>query len=129
MKWLWFCTLLLSSAVLADAADDAKARNIQAELQHIQTEQQSLYQQFQMLQGLRRTELQSEYPTVIENSPVYGTDNAPPDYDALVRQKQERQQRIKQYGDELNTLYGRYQELENQKKPLVDVLNQMNQPR
>ena len=47
----------------------------------IQQEQQSVYQQFQMIQELRRTELQMENPPVVQNSPDYGMDNPPPNYD------------------------------------------------
>jgi len=54
----------------------------------IQQEQQSVYQQFQMIQTLRRDEFMAANPPVVQNSPVYSMGNPPPNYDDLVREKQ-----------------------------------------
>jgi hypothetical protein len=121
--------LLLSGLVLADPATDAEIRSLQAQLDRLQQEQQSVYQQFQMTQELRRTELQAQYPQVIQNSPEYGMGNGPPNYDDVVREKSQREYRIKQYTDDLNRMYARYLELEDQKKLLLDRLNELAQQR
>jgi hypothetical protein len=119
--------LLLSGLALADPATDAEARSLQAQLDRLQHEQQSVYQQFQMTQELRRTELQAQYPQVIQNSPEYGMGNGPPNYDDVVREKSEREYRIKQYTEDLNRMYARHRELEDQKKLLLDRLNELAQ--
>jgi len=104
-------------------------RDLQSQIATIQQEQQSVFQQFQMLQSLRRDEQQAANPTVIENSPVYSSDNPPPNYDDIVRDKAARDQRIRQYTSDLNTLFARYQSLEEQKPPLLARLRELTQPR
>ena len=130
MRWgfaaLVFC---LSAAVLADAATEAEIGRLQMQLDQLQHLQQSVYQQFQMIQELRRTEIDAQYPQVIQNSPDYAIGNSPPNYDDVVRQRAERDNRIKRYTDDLNRLYAQYQDLEGQKRSLVDRLNLLVQQR
>jgi hypothetical protein len=82
-----------------------------------------------MTQELRRTEIQAQYPQVIQNSPDYAMANPPPNYDDVVRQRSERDERIKQYTDDLNRMYARYREIEEQKKVLLNRLNELAQQR
>ncbi|HTO43048.1 MAG TPA: hypothetical protein VML56_03145 [Burkholderiales bacterium] len=130
MRWgfaaLMFC---LSAVALADAATEAEIGRLQTQLDQLQHLQQSVYQQFQMIQELRRTEIDAQYPQVIQNSPDYAMGNSPPNYDDVVRQRAERDNRIKQYTDDLNRLYAQYQDLESQKRSLVDRLNLLVQQR
>ena len=129
MRWtLVALALMLSSLAFADPQTEAEIRRLAAELQRIQQEQQSIYQQFQMIQELRRTELQMENPPVVQNSPDYNN-NPPPNYDDVVREKAKREDRIKQYTYDLNRNYARYQELEDQKRLLLDRLNELAQQR
>ena len=126
MKWiLALLALLLSGAGLADPQTDPEIRRVEAQLQHVQQEQQSLFQQFQMIQELRRTELQAENPQVIQNSTDYSMPNPPPNYDDQVREKTKREYRIKQYTDDLNRVYARYSDLDAQRKLLLDRLNEL----
>jgi len=120
--------LLLSGVALADPATDAEIRHLEAQLNQLQQEQQSVYQQFQMVQELRRTELQAQYPQVIQNSPQYEM-GSPPNYEDVARQKAEREYRIKQYTEELNSLYARYREMEDQKRALLEQLDSLAQRR
>jgi hypothetical protein len=119
----------LSAVALADAATDAEIGRLQTQLEQLQHLQQSVYQQFQMIQELRRTEIDAQYPQVIQNSPDYAMGNPPPNYEDVVRQRAERDNRIKQYTYDLNRLYAQYQDLENQKRSLVDRLNVLIQQR
>ena len=129
MRWgfaaLAFC---LSAVALADAATEAEIGRLQTQLDQLQHLQQSVYQQFQMIQELRRTEIDAQYPQVIQNSPDYAM-GSPPNYEDVVRQKAERDTRIKQYSDDLNRLYAQYQDLEKQKRSLIDRLNLLIQQR
>jgi len=120
--------LLLSALALADPAAEAEIRRLESQLNLLQQEQQSVYQQFQMIQELRRTELQAQYPQVIQNSPQYEM-GSPPNYEDVARQKAEREYRIKQYTEELNTLYARYREIEDEKRALLEQLNSLAQQR
>jgi hypothetical protein len=120
MRLLAIMFVLLASTAFAQQPEvDAEIRQLQAQINAVQQEQQSVYQQFQMADTLRRDELQSANPAVIENSPVYSSDNPPPNYDDMVRAKQAREERIRQYTSEVNTLFARYQELEQQKQQLM----------
>jgi len=120
--------LLLSGLSFADTATDAEIRRLESQLNLLQQEQQSTYQQFQMIQDLRRSEIEAQYPQVIQNSPQYEM-GSPPNYDDVVRQKNEREYRIKQYTGDLNRMYARYRELEDQKRAILDRLNALAQQR
>ena len=129
MRVLLFLIGLLASVTYAQPEVDAEIRQLQSQIYAVQQEQQSVYQQFQMLQSLRRDEQQAANPTVIENSPVYSSDNPPPNYDDIVRDKAARDARIRQYTGDLNTLWSRYQSLEQQKQPLIARLRELTQAR
>ena len=129
MRVLLFLIGLLASVAYAQPEVDAEIRQLQSQIYAVQQEQQSLYQQFQMLQSLRRDEQQAANPTVIENSPIYSSDNPPPNYDDIVRDKAARDARIRQYTGDLNTLWSRYQSLEQQKQPLIARLRELTQAR
>ncbi len=130
MKWtIAAFALLLSCFSLADPAADAEIRRLESQLNLLQQEQQSVYQQFQMIQELRRAEIDAQYPQVIQNSPDYTMGNPPPNYDDVVRQKTEREKRIKQYTEDLNRMYAWYREIEDQKKVLLERLSQLAQQR
>jgi hypothetical protein len=128
MRFLVIMFALLASTAFAQQPEvDAEIRQLQAQIGAIQQEQQSVYQQFQMVNTLRRDELQAANPAVIENSPIYSSDNPPPNYDDMVRAKQARDERIRQYTGEVNTLFARYQDLEQQKQQLLARLRALLQ--
>lgn len=130
MRWaLAGLAFLLSGVAFADAQTDAEIKRIEAELQHIQQEQQSVYQQFQMILEMRRAEMQMGTAPVTQNPPDYSVENPPPNYDDLVRDKAKREERVKQYTDELNGKDARYRELEDRKRALLDRQQQLRQQR
>jgi hypothetical protein len=113
----------------ADAATDAEIRQLQASIASLQQEQQSLYQQFQMTQELRRTETQDLNPGVVQNSPVYDINSPQTNYQDLERAKQDRLDRIQKYTQDLNGMYARYRALEDQKTALRARIDELMQPR
>lgn len=119
MRIFFIVVSLFASIAFAQSNVDAEIRQLQAQVAAIQQEQQSVYQQFHMVEELRRDEIQAANPPVIESSPIYSKDNPPPNYDDLVRAKQARDERIRQYTSDVNALYARYHELEQQKQPLL----------
>lgn len=127
--WFFAIVLLLSGPLSADPATDAEILRIQAQLQRIQQDQQSTYQQFQMIQELRRAEMDAANPQVVQNPPIYPDGGQPPNYDDVVREKAERERRINQYTGQLDELYARYGEMDAQKKSLQQRLNELTQPR
>jgi predicted nucleic acid-binding Zn-ribbon protein len=106
---------------------EAEAKRIDAALGRINQAQQSVYQQFQMVQELRRTELAR--PDPFAPQPNVGIAPPPQDYNELQRRREARENRIKELTTELDRLYARYQELEEQKRPLLERLGELARTR
>jgi chromosome segregation ATPase len=117
--------LLWSGLAVGQEAADAQIKRLETALDRIQAEQQSVYHQFQMVQELRRSDIQ-QYQQSIQ---VYTPPATPPNYDDVVREKEQRDARMRQYDDEVERLYDRYRELEEQKRPLLDRLSELAQGR
>lgn len=100
---------------------DAQLRRVEAALSRISQEQQSVYQRFQMLQEMRRAELQQVY----QQGQTYTPPATPPNYEDLVREKNAHEQRLQQYSEEIDRLYARYRELDAQKQPLLEALSEL----
>jgi predicted nucleic acid-binding Zn-ribbon protein len=124
LRWLALALSLLG--VPAWAADDitAEVRRVESALTRISQEQQSVYQQFQMVQEMRRT-LQAQMQPLQSYTPPA----TPPNYDDVKREEEERARRINDYQYELDRLYARYRELEELKKPLLEELAALAQQR
>jgi hypothetical protein len=122
---LYLLVLLASGPAAADADVDAEIKRVQAALSQIQMEQQSVYQQFQMVQELRRQEVQRIEQSMQVNQPTA----QPRNYDDVVSDQAAHLDRSRQYADEANRLYERYRALEEQKKPLLDRLAELAQQR
>jgi hypothetical protein len=115
--------LFVTSALAADDID-REVRRIESALSRISQEQQSVYQQFQMVQELRRSDQAQVQPLQSYTPPA-----TPPNYDDVKREEEARAERIKEYQYELDRLYARYRELEEQKKPLLEELSALAQLR
>jgi chromosome segregation ATPase len=123
-RWLLPPALLLCSGLALgqeQEAVDAQIKRLETALNRIQAEQQSVYHQFQMVQELRRTEVR-QYQESIQ---VYTPPATPPSYDDVVREKEAREARMRRYDDEVERLYDRYRELEEQKRPLLERLSEL----
>lgn len=119
-----FLAILIFFSVTSHA--DEQLRVLEKDLNRIQQESQSTYQQFLMLQELRRNEI-SDVP-MINAQPISPEKSIPiPKYEELMQQRQEKQARIKQYTTELDQLYQRYKELENEKNLILDQINALGQ--
>jgi flagellar biosynthesis/type III secretory pathway chaperone len=114
--------LLLYGSVWAAESLDQQARRIESALTRITQEQQALYQQFQMIQQLRANEERQllPIPTTVPPSP---------NYEDITRDQYARAQRVRDLQSELDRLYARYRELEEQKRPLLDALSTLAQQR
>lgn len=128
-----FLLLIASCAAFADENTQDKLKELQAELDGVRQEQQSVYQDYQMTKELRLMEVQEGLPPTSGypyGKSIYGTDinTPPPNYDDVVREQQEREQHIQQYTDELKSLSARYLELEEQRKALLEQIRELKQP-
>jgi hypothetical protein len=105
----------------ARAELEAQIRSIEAAIRRVSTEQQSLYQQFQMVQEMRRNERQALSNSMQGNPPA----GPPPNYDDVVRERQARENRLQDHEREMDRLYARYRELEEQNRRLLNQLAEL----
>jgi hypothetical protein len=124
LRWLPLVLGLLGVPGWAAGEIDQEMRRVEAALARISQEQQSVYQQFQMVQEMRRSDERQMQPLQSYTPPP-----TPPNYDDVKREEEARTQRIKEYQYELDRLYARYRELEEQKKPLLEELSALAQQR
>jgi hypothetical protein len=128
MKPIFLFLLLLASCVaFADGGARDELSRLDAELNNVRQEQQSVFQNYQMTKELRLKEVQdgkvpaSQYP--------YGTSlyTPPPNYDDVVREQMKREQRIEQFTSDLQQLSVRYLMLEDRRKALLDQIRELKQ--
>jgi hypothetical protein len=118
---------MLAAATVTDASgpeSDAELKRIEATLNRLQQAQQTTYQQFQMVQELRRAELARPDPGAL---PAAGVAAPPGNYEDLQRQRAQREQRLKDLQVETERLYARYQALEEEKRPLLERMQVLSQ--
>lgn len=118
---------LCPAVAVAQTEADSELRQLDAALNRIQQAQQGVYQQFQMVQELRRAELARADPFAPQSN--VGIAPPPQDYNELQRQREQRENRIRELTNELERLYGRYQDLDEQKRPLLDRMGEIGRGR
>ena len=121
---LFLLLLALPLTIQADAV--TQMRQLEKTLARLQQESQSIQQQFMMIQELRRNEM-SEPAMTIPQPSTPGQSIPIPNYDDLMQLKQERDRRIEKYTADLNRLYSRYNELENEKQTILEQINSLEQ--
>jgi hypothetical protein len=115
--------LMAQGAPSTERKVDPRITQLEMALNHVSQEQQSVYQQFQMLQELRRNEIQDSNPLV---QGMGGVKDMPPiSYDDSIAQQRERKERFNQHTRDLDRLYARYAELGEQKKVILDQLREL----
>lgn len=120
------CVLALTAGAQGVDARNPEVEALRAALAALQQEQQSVYQQFQMVQALRTAQQPVLPPGAL---PSYTPPPTPPSYEDLVRNRQRYEAEQAQYQAELERLYARYRELEEQKRPLLARLAEIASPR
>lgn len=115
MRRLVYALLLLQLSLSAAAADnDTELEKLYGALTMLNQQQQSIYQQFQMVQELRRGSI----------SPLYGmpvpaqTGGEVTNYDAAVAARREAIQRGENLSRQADALLAKYNEIEEMKKPI-----------
>jgi hypothetical protein len=122
VHWLSLIVAMLVVPAWAAEGIEQEIRRVDSALTRISQDQQSVYQQFQMVQVLLRSEESKLQPLQSYTPPA-----TPPNYDDVKREESARIARVKQYQEELDRLFSRYRELEEQKKGLVRVLTDLAQ--
>lgn len=139
---LLFLLLFASGSALADSGTPDDLSKLEAALNEVLQEQQSVYQDYQMTKEMRLQEVQEGSQALLRQPyglivDTYGmplnisgmtSDTPPPNYDDVVRTQLAREQRIQQQTDELKRLSLRYLELEQQRKALRAQIRKLKQP-
>ena len=127
---LFLLALTFSFAIWADenkgTDTEKQMRQLEKALARIQQESQSTQQQFMMIQELRRNDM-AEPPMNVPLPSTPGQSIPVPNYNNLMQQKQERDQRIEKYTTDLNRLYARFTELENEKQVILEQIRSLEQ--
>jgi len=123
LRWIALAVALFAApAAFAQtaAAIAQQMQRVEGALNRLSQEQVAVYQQFQMVQEMRR----SEERLALQRLPIYrqSTLAPPPSLDDLQRDEAARTQRMNELQAEGDRLYTRYRELEEQKRPLLDAL-------
>jgi hypothetical protein len=123
MKHILLSLLLFVSAA-AFADDDAQdmLQQLEADLSSVRQEQQSVYQNYQMVRDMRLMEVQEGIPPKSQYPQGMDLDTPPPNFDEVFRMQMEREQRIRQYTDDLKNMSERYLELEQARKALLEQI-------
>lgn len=116
--WLW---LTMTMPVFAANHSEQQIVTLEAAVAQLQQEQQTLFQQFQMLQELRRHEMTLSDQTYTTTHEVNVGGEAPR-YEDAVQKQRESDEKIQRYTRELNDLYTRYQEVENERNVLIEQI-------
>lgn len=119
--------LLVSGAAFAQSDVQDQLRLLETELKDVRQEQQSVYQNYQMLRDMRLMEVQDGIPPKAQQP--YGTDlnTPPPNFDEVFRMQMEREQHIQQYTDDMKRLAAHYLELEQERKALLEQIRELRQ--
>ncbi len=122
-----FLLSLCCGTALADSNVPARLDQLKIELDGVRAEQQSVYQNYQMIKELRRSEVQENSPPMAQNP--YGTsvNVPPPNYDDVLRLQEKREERIQQYTSDLHHLTSRFLDLDDKRKALVRQIGDLEQ--
>ena len=125
VKLFFFCLLLTPLSTQADPVIEEQIRQLEASLSRIHQNQQNIFQQFQMIQELRRFELTQEEEII--SPPLTGSvmSDTLPSYEEMVKRKETRQKRLQQHTSDLDQLYSQYQDLEVEKQFLIEQINNL----
>jgi hypothetical protein len=129
MKRILLSLLLLASCTaLADGVTRDELSRLEAELNGVRQEQQSVFQSYQMTKELRLKEVQEGRVPAMQQAYGNSLNTPPPNYDDVVREQMKRERRIEQFTSELQQLSSRYLMLEERRKVLLDRIRELKQP-
>lgn len=119
---LLMALFVLSSASAVAAGQDDQLQRLQSALSMLDQEQQAIYQQFQMVQALRRSSPQPSYGAMLQ---APGGEIA--NYDEAVAAQGRLIRRSNELAEQARELVARYAEIEEEEKPLQqEILRLMN---
>lgn len=127
-KLIWVLILLVSSltAAAADDKDKAELQGLYAAMSALNQEQQALFQQFQMLQELRRANDRVLYASQLR-PPLYTADV--PNYNDVIQAQREIVRRGDELAQQTDQLYAQYAAIGARKAQLQERILELTLPR
>jgi len=114
MRRLIYALLLLQLSFTAAADNGAELEKLYSALNMLNQQQQAIYQQFQMVQEIRRSTEPMLYDMPMPPQP----NGLIPNYDALVEAHDKAIQRAESLYQQADQLLAKYYEIEEMKKPI-----------
>ena len=121
-----FARVVLALAVLvlglgrAEAAAD-ELKSLQDALNIVNQEQQAIFQQFQMIQELRRRDAEAARPSAI------GQLGPPGNYEDVIAARKAYAERDEHYARQLDDLYARHRDLDRQRRAIMESMQRLRQ--
>lgn len=127
-KLIWVVILLVYSitVVAADDKDKAELQGLYAAMSALNQEQQALFQQFQMLQELRRANDRVLYASQLR-PPLYTADI--PNYKDVVQAQRDIVRRGDELAQQTDQLYTQYSAIGTRKAQLQERILELTLPR
>ncbi len=125
MQRILILLLVVPAFVWADSSQNIQdlISQHESELVRIQQEAQTVHQQFQMIQELRRNEMNETSVSIQPNVAIDSMQAL--NYEDMVKRKKEKRARIQQYGVDLDTLYLRHKELNERRNALFNEIEHL----
>ena len=125
MRNFFWILALLTASFAAAADDNAKLQNLYSAVSTLSQEQQAIFQQFQMLQELRRDNDRATYATQLR--PLqYATDV--PSYSDIVQAQRDTARRGEELARQTDQLYTKYNEIGAKKAQLKERILELTLP-
>ena len=126
MRSLVWVLLLLSLSFAAAADDRAELQGLYATLGALNQEQQSLFQQFQMLQEVRRSNDRAFYSSQLQPADIT---TQVPNYEDVVQAQKEVLRRGEEMTRQSDQLYAQYNEIEAKKAQVRQRILELTRPK
>lgn len=126
MRRLTWMLPLLFVSLLAFADDKAELQSLYAAVSVLSQEQQAVYQQFQMLQELRRTNDRAFYSSQLRPSQYVAE---VPNYSDVIQVQRDMARRGDELAQQAEQLYGQYAEIGARKSLLQQKILELTLPK
>jgi len=126
MRSLVWVLLLFSLSFAAAADDRAELQGLYATLGALNQEQQSLFQQFQMLQEVRRSNDRAFYSSQLQPADIT---TQVPNYEDVVQAQKEVLHRGEEMTRQSDQLYAQYNEIEAKKAQVRQRILELTRPK
>lgn len=130
MRYLILLLILIVSVTAVAQSEpavtkDAEIRQLEKTMARVSQESQATYQQFLMIQELRRNEMLESPDNIPLN--LTGKSIPVPSYEDLLRRRREKNERMEKYTTDLDRLYTRYKELEGEREAIFEKIKSLEQ--